>query len=76
MIMYSNGKIRLRIDNAAKFSANFIGIFLISGIGQITRIPKTLNSRWAKATATGATEAATRLARIAVMVVPMLEPRV
>ena len=58
----------------ASHSANLIGMLRIVGIGHINNIPQILNSRCEKATATGAILPDTKLAKIAVTVVPIFAP--
>ncbi len=72
-LMYPNGIIRFFVETSAKVVAKNIGIFFN---GYIKIIPKTLNSRWAKATVTAARFPVAKEANIAVMVVPTLAPRV
>jgi len=53
-----------------------IGIFRTLSIGQIMAMPKILNIMCEKATARGAIVPETRLARSAVIVVPIFAPSV
>jgi hypothetical protein len=73
MITYKIGMIFLLMAIAENFSAMEMGRNLN---GHQKTIPDTLNNRWEKATMMAAKFPVTRAARIAVTVVPILEPRV
>jgi hypothetical protein len=73
IIIYKIGIIFLFIAIAENFSASEMGTNLN---GHQTTIPEILNNRWEKATIMAARFPVIRAARIAVTVVPILEPRV
>ncbi len=74
IIIYNIGNIRFCTALPAIHSAIFLGILRIAGMGQIINIPQILNNRCEKATANGAIVPDTKLAKMAVTVVPIFAP--
>ena len=72
--MYNIGYIRFCTALLAIHSAILIGMLRIIGIGQMINIPQILNNRCENATATGVIVPETKLAKIAVTVVPIFAP--